>query len=167
MVNGNNLAYTIKQKEIDYEAADLTIMQVQILNRRSDGKIMVERIPTHAENRTPPHQKQIGKYHIPGISLKFGEHPEEAAHRVLTEELEVADRDVKLIDVQSHIGDKNHWYILFLFESEPLTEKEMANPCEGIEEILYLDLDAANEDNSTNGLRDIREAIKRPGVNYV
>ena len=86
---------------------------------------------------------------------------------MLTEELEVADRDVKLIDVQSHIGDKNHWYILFLFESEPLTEKEMANPCEGIEEILYLDLDAANEDNSTNGLRDIREAIKRPGVNYV
>ena len=59
MVNGNNLAYTIKQKEIDYEAADLTIMQVQILNRRSDGKIMVERIPTHAENRTPPHQNRL------------------------------------------------------------------------------------------------------------
>ena len=33
---------------------------------------------------------------------------------------------------------------MFLFETnEPLTEEEMNNPCEGIDELLYLDLETA------------------------
>ena len=36
-----------------------------------------------------------GKYYIPGVALKFGEHPVEAGHRILTEELEVEDREIK------------------------------------------------------------------------
>ena len=155
MESENMLAYAVKQNKVDYEVSSLLIMQAQILNRDSDNKVMVEKI------------SESGKYHIPGVSMKFGEHPEEAGHRVLTEELEVADRDVKLISVQSHIAKNDMWYILFLFESNPLTEKEMSNPCEGIDEIIYLDLETADENNSTNGLRDIREAIKNPGKNYV
>ena len=57
---------------------------------------------------------------------------------------------------------------MFLFETnEPLTEEEMNNPCEGIDELLYLDLETANSENSTQGLKDIREAMKRPGKTYI
>ena len=58
--------------------------------------------------------------------------------------------------------------MLFLFETpEPLTEDEMKNPCEGIDELLYLDLEEANSENSTQGLKDIREAMKVPGKTYI
>jgi len=57
---------------------------------------------------------------------------------------------------------------LFLFETiEPLTTDEMENPCEGIDELVYLDLEKANSENSTQGLKDIREAMKNPGRNYI
>lgn len=159
MVPENMLAYAVKQKEIDYESADLVIMQAQIFNRNSEGKVMVEKIASAS-------RPGGARYHIPGVAMKFGEHPEEAGHRVLTEELEVADRNIKLIEVQSHIAEKNMWYLLFLFESELLTEEEMAHPCEGIEELVYIDPEAADENNSTTGLRDIREAMKNPGKNF-
>ena len=43
----------------------------------------------------------------------------------------------------------------------------MNNPCEGIDELLYLDLEIANSENSTQGLKDIREAMKIPGKTYI
>ena len=160
MNSENNLAYAIKQKEIDYDEADLLLMQAQIFNKDTSGKVMVEKISKDSHFAA-------GKYHIPGVAIKFGEHPEEAGHRILTEELEVSDRNIKLITVQSHIGKNNKWYILFIFESSPLTKKEMSNPCEGIDEISYLDLEMMTEDNSSSGLREIRDAFKSPGKNYI
>ncbi|HIC51839.1 MAG TPA: NUDIX domain-containing protein, partial [Candidatus Marinimicrobia bacterium] len=110
-----------------------------------------------------------GKYYIPGVAMKFGEHPEEAGHRILTEELEIEDREIRLIGSQSHWNDeKNHWYLLFHFETtEPLGESEMANPCEGIDKLLYLDLEDATEENAMHGLLDIREAMRNPGRTYI
>ena len=101
--------------------------------------------------------------------MKFGEHPEEAGHRIITEELELNDREIKLIGSQSHYDEeRKRWYVLFLFETiEPLTEEEMKNPCEEIDELLYLDLEKANSENSTQGLKDIREAMKVPGKTYI
>jgi len=156
----NILAYSIKQKEINYDAEDLLLIQAQIFNRNSDGKVMVEKV-------SPDNSYYGGKYHIPGVAVRFGEHPEEAGHRVLTDELEVSDRKINLINVQSHKAENNRWYILFIFESEPLSNEEMSNPCDGIDELLYLDLETANTDNSTNGLIDIRESMKNPGKNYI
>ena len=49
----------------------------------------------------------------------------------------------------------------------PLTSEEMKNPCEGIDELLYLDLEEGNTENSTQGLKDIREAMKVPGKTYI
>ena len=60
------------------------------------------------------------------------------------------------------------WYVLFLFETkEPLNQEEINNPCEGIDELLYFDLEKATPENSTQGLMDIREALKNPGRTYV
>ena len=79
------------------------------------------------------------------------------------------DREIRLVGSQSHYDEeRKRWYVLFLFETpEPLTQDEMKNPCEGIDELLYLDLEVANSENSTQGLKDIREAMKVPGKTYI
>ena len=117
MSTPSDMAYAIKQNEIDYDAADLVMMQVQLLNRDNESRVMVEKISAEYS------YKSAGKYYIPGVAMKFGEHPEEAGHRILTEELEIKDREIRLIGSQSHWNDeKNHWYLLFHFETtEPLT----------------------------------------------
>ena len=163
MSTPSDMAYAIKQNEIDYDAADLVMMQVHLLNRDNEGRVMVEKISADYSF------KSAGKYYIPGVAMKFGEHPEEAGHRILTDELEIEDREIRLIGSQSHWNaEKNHWYLLFHFETtEPLTESEMANTCEGIDELLYLDLEDGTKENATQGLLDIREAMRNPGQTYV
>jgi len=163
MSSENHKAYAIKQKEIDYNERDLLMVQAQLINRNSEGHTLVEKVSKDAGTYS------AGKYYIPGVAMKFGEHPEEAGHRVLTEELEIADREIKLVGTQSHWNDeKNHWYLLYLFETvEPISQDEMDNPCEGIDELLYLNLEDATGENSTQGLRDIREAMKIPGKTYI
>ena len=163
MSSENNLAYAVKQSEIDYNAENLILLQAQLINRNDKGHVLVEKIPADSGTYS------AGKYYIPGVAMKFGEHPEEAGHRILTEELEIADREISLIGSQSHDDDeRKRWYVLFLFETnEPVTKKEMDNPCEGIDELLYFDLENATSDNSTQGLLDIREALKNPGKTYL
>nr|AIF06662.1 hypothetical protein [uncultured marine group II/III euryarchaeote KM3_194_G04] len=163
MADTNEMAYAIKQNEIDYDTTDLVMMQAQLLNRDANGRIMVEKLSSDYPTAA------AGKYYIPGVSMKFGEHPEEAGHRILTEELEIEDRELRLAGTQSHWNDeKNHWYLLYLFETAmPLSAAEMANPCEGIEQLLYIDLEDASDENATHGLLDIREAMHNPGRTYV
>ena len=163
MSTENHKAYAIKQKEIDYNERDLLMVQAQLINRNSEGHVLVEKVSKDAGTYS------AGKYYIPGVAMKFGEHPEEAGHRVLTEELEISDREINLVGTQSHWNDeKNHWYLLYLFETvEPISQGEMDNPCEGIDELLYLNLEEATGENSTQGLRDIREAMKIPGKTYI
>ena len=43
----------------------------------------------------------------------------------------------------------------------------MKNTCEDIDELVYIDLEIANSENSTQGLKDIREAMKIPGKTYI
>ena len=115
------------------------------------------------------HSYAAGKHYIPGVAMKFGEHPVEAGHRILTEELEVEDREIRYVSTQSHWNDeKKHWYVLFIFETvDPLTEEEMKNTCDGIDELVYFDLEDATIENSTQGLIDIREAMRNPGKTYI
>ena len=162
MSSENNLAYAVKQTKIDYKAEDLIMLQAQLINRNDKGHVLVEKIPADSGTYS------AGKYYIPGVSMKFGEHPEEAGHRILTEELEIRDRKISLIGCQSHDDDeRKRWYVLFLFETnEPVSKEEMDNPCEGIDELLYFDLENATSENSTQGLMDIREALKNPGKTY-
>ncbi|MFL2944597.1 MAG: NUDIX hydrolase [Candidatus Poseidoniales archaeon] len=163
MSSENNLAYAVKQTEIDYKAEDLIMLQAQLINRNDKGHVLVEKVAADSGTYS------AGKYYIPGVAMKFGEHPEEAGHRVLTEELEIEDRDIRLIGCQSHDdNERKRWYVLFLFETkEPVSQEEIDNPCEGIDELLYFDLEKATSENSTQGLMDIREALKNPGRTYI
>ena len=156
-------AYAVKQDIVDYNAENLVMLQAQLVNRDYVGRVMVEKVSKDAKSYA------AGKYYIPGVAMRFGEHPVEAGHRILTEELEVEDREIKYASTQSHWNDeKKHWYVLFIFETvDPLSEDEMKNTCEGIDELLYLDLEDATSENSTQGLIDIREAMRNPSKTYI
>ena len=84
-------AYAVKQDVVDYNAENLVMLQAQLINKDYVGKVMVEKVSKDAGGYA------AGKYYIPGVALNFGEHPVEAGHRILTEELEVEDREIKYI----------------------------------------------------------------------
>ena len=159
----NIKAYAVKQDNINYDEENLVMLQAQLINKNYVGKVMVEKVSKDAESYA------AGKYYIPGVAVNFGEHPVEAGHRILTEELEVKDREIKYVSTQSHWNDeRKHWYVLFIFETlEPLTEEEMKNTCDGIDELVYIDLEDATIENSTQGLIDIREAMRNPSKTYI
>jgi len=159
----NIKAYAVKQNTINYDEENLVMLQAQLINKDYVGKVMVEKVSKDAGSYA------AGKYYIPGVAVNFGEHPVEAGHRILTEELEVQDREIKYVSTQSHWNDeRKHWYVLFIFETvEPLTEEEMKNTCEGIDELLYIDLEDASTENATQGLIDIREAMRNPSKTYI
>ena len=156
-------AYAVKQDVVDYDAENLVMLQAQLINKDYVGRVMVEKVSKDAKSYA------AGKHYIPGVAMKFGEHPVEAGHRILTEELEVEDREIRYVSTQSHWNDeRKHWYVLFLFETvDPLTEEEMKNTCDGIDELVYFDLEDATIENSTQGLIDIREAMRNPGKTYI
>ena len=156
-------AYAVKQDVVNYDAENLVMLQAQLVNRDYVGRVMVERVSKDSQSYA------AGKHYIPGVAMKFGEHPVEAGHRILTEELEVEDREIRYVSTQSHWNDeKKHWYVLFIFETvDPLTEEEMKNTCDGIDELVYFDLEDATIENSTQGLIDIREAMRNPGKTYI
>ena len=159
----NIKAYAVKQNTINYDEENLVMLQAQLINKDDVGKVMVEKVSKDTGSYA------AGKYYIPGVAVNFGEHPVEAGHRILTEELEVKDREIKYVSPQSHWNDeRKHWYVLFIFETiEPLTENEMKNTCEGIDELLYIDLEDATTENATQGLIDIREAMRNPSKTYI
>ena len=156
-------AYAVKQDVVDYDAENLVMLQAQLINKDYVGRVMVEKVSKDAQSYA------AGKNYIPAVAMKFGEHPVEAGHRILTEELEVEDREIRYVSTQSHWNDeRKHWYVLFLFETvDPLTEEEMKNTCDGIDELVYFDLEDATIENSTQGLIDIREAMRNPGKTYI
>jgi len=159
----NIKAYAVKQNTINYDEENLVMLQAQLINKNYVGKVMVEKVSKDTGGYA------AGKYYIPGVAVNFGEHPVEAGHRILTEELEVQDREIKYLSTQSHWNDeRKHWYVLFIFETvEPFTEDEMKNTCEGIDELLYIDLEDATTENATQGLIDIREAMRNPSKTYI
>ena len=159
----NIKAYAVKQDSINYDEENLVMLQAQLINKDYVGKVMVEKVSKDADSYA------AGKYYIPGVAVNFGEHPVEAGHRILTEELEVKDREIKYVSTQSHWNDeRKHWYVLFIFETlEPLTEEEMKNTCKGIDELVYIDLEDATTENATQGLIDIREAMRNPSKTYI
>ena len=156
-------AYAVKQDVVDYDAENLVMLQAQLINKDYVGRVMVEKVSKDAQSYA------AGKHYIPGVAMKFGEHPVEAGHRILTEELEVEDREIRYVSTQSHWNDeRKHWYVLFLFETvDPLTEEEMKNTCDGIDELVYFDLEDATIEDTTQGLIDIREAMRNPGKTYI
>jgi ADP-ribose pyrophosphatase YjhB (NUDIX family) len=68
-----------------------------------------------------PKYVESGKYVIPASHLKYGEKPEDAATRVLVEEVQAKMNKLRLLEVQSHLSqnpndpEAAHWDICFVY----------------------------------------------------
>ena len=69
-----------------------------------------------------PKYVSSGKWVIPASHLKYGEKPEDAAMRVLVEQVGASKGKLKLLQVQSHLSqdptdpEAAHWDICFVYE---------------------------------------------------
>ena len=111
-----------------------------------------------------PKYASSGKWLLPASHLKYGEKPEDAAKRILTEQLGLSGVKLKFSQVQSHLsGDPNdpegaHWDICFVYEGT-LRDK-VAKP-EWFSELDYLKPTKLSADDFTRGHGDI---LKELGV---
>ncbi len=56
---------------------------------------------------------------LPNDSLKHVEHPEEGAKRILREQLGIQNVPLKLVQIESFVGDNGSWHLIFDYEAHP------------------------------------------------
>jgi len=72
-------------KKHDFKAPDQLHVSAFVFIKNKKGEILLEKVAKDFEGPA------AGKWIIPGVILKFGEHPDEAARRVFVEELEIKE----------------------------------------------------------------------------
>jgi ADP-ribose pyrophosphatase YjhB (NUDIX family) len=55
-----------------------------------------------------------GKWVLPAVIINVGEHPDDAARRVMQNQLGAMGEEPRLVQVQSHVG--NHWDLCFIYQ---------------------------------------------------
>jgi ADP-ribose pyrophosphatase YjhB (NUDIX family) len=76
---------------------------------------------------------------LPNDGLNHLEHPENAAKRVLKEQVGIEDSTLKLVEVESFSGDNGTWHLIFDYLSFPRTMKVSTGPM--ISEAKWFEID--------------------------
>ena len=76
---------------------------------------------------------------LPNDDLRHVEHPETAAKRILRDQVGIDGATLKLVDVESFIGNNKSWHIIFDYLAFPLTMKIAKG--EGIAEARWFEID--------------------------
>jgi ADP-ribose pyrophosphatase YjhB (NUDIX family) len=105
-----------------------------------------------------PKYAQSGKYVIPAMHLIYGEKPEDAANRVLVEQVQAKKSKLRLLEVQSHISgnpndpDAAHWDICFVYGG---TIKGKLQCPEWFSELKFVKTRGLTSDDFTRGHGDV------------
>jgi len=105
-----------------------------------------------------PKYAASGKWILPASHLKYGEKPEDAAKRILTEELGLGKVKLTLSQVQSHLSqDPNdpesaHWDLCFIYEGR--VKGKVAKP-EWFSELAFLKPKGLSAEEFTRGHGDV------------
>ena len=111
-----------------------------------------------------PKYVSSGKWVLPASHLQFGESPEDAATRILTEEVQAKKTKLRLLQVQSHLShDPNdseaaHWDICFVHGG---TLKGSLKRPEWFSELKFINTRRLTNDDFTRGHGDV---LKELGV---
>jgi ADP-ribose pyrophosphatase YjhB (NUDIX family) len=109
-----------------------------------------------------PKYVSSNKWVIPASHLKYGEKPEEAAMRVLVEQVGSKGGKLKLLQVQSHLSqdpndpDAAHWDICFVFGG---TLKGKIQRPEWFSEIEFIKPKELKSDDFTRGHGDVLKEL--------
>ena len=104
-----------------------------------------------------------GKWLLPASHLKYGEKPDKAAERVLTEQVGVNGLKLTFRQVQSHLSqDPNdpesaHWDICFIYEGK--LKGDVKRP-EWFSELKFVRADKLTADDFTRGHGDVLKELE-------
>ncbi len=87
---------------------------------------------------TSQYDSQPGWF-LPNDELRAVEHPEAGAKRILREQLGIENATLKLVDVESFIGDNKSWHLIFDFLAFPISMKAVKG--NGLEEAKWFEID--------------------------
>ena len=73
------------------------------------------------------HDRQQGWF-LPNDDLHHLEHPEQAARRILKEHVGIDDSTLKLVEIESFVGNNGTWHLVFDYLAFPRTMKVSAGP---------------------------------------
>ncbi len=76
---------------------------------------------------------------LPNDGLRHVEHPEIGAKRILKEQLGIENASLKLVDIESFIGDNKSWHLIFDFLAFP-TSKDVSKG-NGIAEAQWFEIE--------------------------
>jgi ADP-ribose pyrophosphatase YjhB (NUDIX family) len=113
------------------------------------------------ENFAPKYAAS-GKWILPASHLKYGEKPEDAAKRILTEQLGLSKVKLTFAEVQSHLsGDPNdpegaHWDICFIYEGR--VKGNVPRP-EWFSELAFLKPKDVSVEGFTRGHGDVLKEL--------
>jgi ADP-ribose pyrophosphatase YjhB (NUDIX family) len=105
-----------------------------------------------------PKYASSGKWILPASHLKYGEKPDDAAERILREQLGLSGVKLSLRQVQSHLSqDPNdseaaHWDICFVYEGE--VKGEVPRP-DWFSELAFVKSQNLSVDGFTRGHGDV------------
>ena len=105
-----------------------------------------------------PKYASSGKWILPASHLKYGESPDDAAKRILTEQLGLSGVKMNLSEVQSHLSgnpndsDAAHWDICFIYEGK--VTKAVQKP-EWFSELAFMKASKLSVDDFTRGHGDV------------
>jgi ADP-ribose pyrophosphatase YjhB (NUDIX family) len=106
-----------------------------------------------------PKYVSSNKWILPASHLKYGEKPEDAAKRVLNEQVGVSNAKLSLLQVQSHLSqDPNdpesaHWDMCFVYAGQ-LRGKQFQRP-EWFSELVFQKPKALKSEDFTRGHGDV------------
>jgi len=109
-----------------------------------------------------PKYASSGKWLLPASHLKYGEKPEDAAKRILSEQLGLKGVKLSLAEVQSHLtGDPKdpeaaHWDICFVYEG---TVKGKVPKPEWFSELEFLKPKTLAAEDFTRGHGDVLKEL--------
>lgn len=85
------------------------------------------------------HDEQPGWF-LPNDSLHHLEHPEEAAKRVLKQHLGIGEATLKLVEIESFVGNNETWHLIFDYLAFPRTMKLSLGPV--VKEAKWFEIDS-------------------------
>jgi len=103
------------------------------------------------------------KWLLPASHLKYGEKPEDAAKRILTEQVQLKNARLKLREVQSHLAedpndpDAAHWDICFVYEG---TVRGKVKTPEWFSELRFVKPKELSSEDFTRGHGDVLKESK-------
>jgi ADP-ribose pyrophosphatase YjhB (NUDIX family) len=73
------------------------------------------------------HDQQRGWF-LPNDSLHHLEHPEQSAKRILKEQLGIDDATLKMVEIESFLGNNETWHLVFDYLAFPRSMKISTGP---------------------------------------